>query len=410
MGVSDELAALRAKGTVKKNAADISSKSPRNLTLSTPEAEEAALRAKKERDKAKKVSAYGVGRYMWLGTYDELIVVLVFMAEAQEGLRKNTGAASAELEHSLSQRGKKKEDLEKKNEAKIILSKGASGGGIGVGNTKPAVAATKKESVPVVVADAKAAVAAKPAKETSAPNSEPDKKDATTPAAQNPATKPAKEATNPITAQDANDDDNDDDDDDDVPELEEADTTIPNLEQAAQFASQEGEAAEQRRQTTNRNEKKVRKMMSRLNLRPVPGIARVTLKTGGRGYFAIDRPDVFASSCGGKNDTYVIFGEARQGGGFGGGAQSAQAQAFMAQQQAAMTSAAAAKANNKNMASVAEEEELGGQGEETVDESGVETKDIELVMSQATCSRAKAVQALKENDGDLVNAIMSLTT
>lgn len=79
MGVSDELAALRAKGTVKKNAADISSKSPRNLTLSTPEAEEAALRAKKERDKAKKVSAYGVGRYMWLGTYDELIVVLVFM-------------------------------------------------------------------------------------------------------------------------------------------------------------------------------------------------------------------------------------------------------------------------------------------------------------------------------------------
>eukprot|EP01082_Thalassiosira_pseudonana_P014923 g13443.t1 g13443 contig8:687638-687886(+) len=82
----------------------------------------------------------------------------------------------------------------------------------------------------------------------------------------------------------------------------------------------------------------------------------------------------------------------------------------MAQQQAAVTSAAAAKANNKNMASVAEEEELGGQGEETVDESGVETKDIELVMSQATCSRAKAVQALKENDGDLVNAIMSLTT
>lgn len=323
-------------------------------------------------------------------------------------MRKNTGAASAELEHSLSQRGKKKEDLEKKNEAKIILSKGASGGGIGI--TKPAVAATKKESVPVVVADAKAAVAAKPAKETSGPNSEPDKKDATTPAAQNPATKPAKEATNPITAQDANDDDNDDDD---VPELEEADTTIPNLEQAAQFASQEGEAAEQRRQTTNRNEKKVRKMMSRLNLRPVPGIARVTLKTGGRGYFAIDRPDVFASSGGGgggKNDTYVIFGEARQGGGFGGGAQSAQAQAFMAQQQAAVTSAAAAKANNNEMASVAEEEELGGQGEETVDESGVETKDIELVMSQATCSRAKAVQALKENDGDLVNAIMSLTT
>jgi NACalpha-BTF3-like transcription factor len=30
-------------------------------------------------------------------------------------------------------------------------------------------------------------------------------------------------------------------------------------------------------------------------------------------------------------------------------------------------------------------------------------------MSQAGCSRAAAVAALKENDGDLVNSIMSLT-
>ena len=49
------------------------------------------------------------------------------------------------------------------------------------------------------------------------------------------------------------------------------------------------------------------------------------------------------------------------------------------------------------------------EAEEEVDESGVEAKDIELVMSQAGCSRAKAVKALKENDGDLVNSIMSLT-
>ena len=48
--------------------------------------------------------------------------------------------------------------------------------------------------------------------------------------------------------------------------------------------------------------------------------------------------------------------------------------------------------------------------EETVDAEGVEPKDIELVMSQAGCSKAKAVKALKENDNDLVNAIMSLTT
>jgi len=41
-----------------------------------------------------------------------------------------------------------------------------------------------------------------------------------------------------------------------------------------------------------------------------------------------------------------------------------------------------------------------------VDESGIEAKDVELVMSQASVSRAKAVRALKNNQNDIVNAIM----
>lgn len=41
-----------------------------------------------------------------------------------------------------------------------------------------------------------------------------------------------------------------------------------------------------------------------------------------------------------------------------------------------------------------------------VDEGGIEPKDIELVMSQASVSRAKAVRALKNNQNDIVNAIM----
>ena len=47
--------------------------------------------------------------------------------------------------------------------------------------------------------------------------------------------------------------------------------------------------------------------------------------------------------------------------------------------------------------------------DEEVDESGVEPKDIELVMQQANTSRAKAVRALKNVDGDIVSAIMELT-
>lgn len=39
-----------------------------------------------------------------------------------------------------------------------------------------------------------------------------------------------------------------------------------------------------------------------------------------------------------------------------------------------------------------------------VDETGVDPKDIELVMQQVNCSRGKAVRVLKESGGDLINA------
>lgn len=53
------------------------------------------------------------------------------------------------------------------------------------------------------------------------------------------------------------------------------------------------------------------------------------------------------------------------------------------------------------MAPIQEESE-----EEEIDASGVEEKDIELVMSQANVSRSKAVKALTNNQNDIVNAIM----
>ena len=40
------------------------------------------------------------------------------------------------------------------------------------------------------------------------------------------------------------------------------------------------------------------------------------------------------------------------------------------------------------------------------DETGLEPKDIELVMNQAGVTRAKAVKALKNQNSDIVNAIM----
>ena len=69
-----------------------------------------------------------------------------------------------------------------------------------------------------------------------------------------------------------------------------------------------------------------------------------------------------------------------------------------------MSSPSAAESGSV-LAAIAEEEEEG----EKVDASGVEEKDVELVMSQANVSKAKAVKALKNNDNDIVNAIMELT-
>jgi nascent polypeptide-associated complex subunit alpha len=49
------------------------------------------------------------------------------------------------------------------------------------------------------------------------------------------------------------------------------------------------------------------------------------------------------------------------------------------------------------------------QEDETVDETGINAADIELLMSQSSVSRARAVKALKATNGDIVNAIMQLT-
>jgi len=100
------------------------------------------------------------------------------------------------------------------------------------------------------------------------------------------------------------------------------------------------------------------------------------------------------------SDTYIIFGEARIED-LSAQAQSAAAEQFRTPSAAAVPAAAAPTSAAPSAAA--------DDDEGVVDETGVEQKDIDLVMSQASCSRAKAVSALKTHDGDIVNAIMELT-
>ena len=78
-----------------------------------------------------------------------------------------------------------------------------------------------------------------------------------------------------------------------------------------------------------------------------------------------------------------------------------------AAQQLAHNNAAAASNLQKTSGGDEDEDmpELEAAEEEgEVDETGLDPKEIELVMAQVNCSRAKAVKALKENGGDIINA------
>merc|ERR1711944_381363 len=146
----------------------------------------------------------------------------------------------------------------------------------------------------------------------------------------------------------------------------------------------------------SRGEKKARKIMSKLGLKQVAGVSRVTIRKSKNILFVINKPDVYKNPA---SDTYIVFGEAK----IEDLSQQAQMEAANRFKAAEMPSSTAEAASVP--AAIAEEEEEG----EEVDASGVEGKDVELVMSQANVSKAKAVKALKNNANDIVNAIMELT-
>lgn len=180
----------------------------------------------------------------------------------------------------------------------------------------------------------------------------------------------------------------------------------------------------------SRGEKKARKALSKLSLKPVANVSRVTLKKNKNVLFVIDGADVYKSPT---SDTYVVFGEAKIEDLAAKKAAQAAQQHKMASQMAvsppassgAVTGGAAARARGGDPAAAAAGAGVankaadgaagagdGGGGDdedEPLDESGVEAKDVELVMQQADVTRAKAVKALMTNDGDIVNAIMALT-
>ncbi|KAL6593912.1 hypothetical protein ACP70R_014152 [Stipagrostis hirtigluma subsp. patula] len=183
------------------------------------------------------------------------------------------------------------------------------------------------------------------------------------------------EAEEVVVEDDEDDDEDDDDDDKDDDEVD----------------GQEGDASGKSKQS--RSEKKSRKAMLKLGMKPITGVSRVTVKKSKNILFVISKPDVFKSP---NSDTYVIFGEAK-----------------IEDLSSQLQTQAAEQFKAPDLSQMISKPETSGLGQEdndeVVDETGVEPKDIELVMTQASVSRAKAVKALKAANGDIVTAIMELT-
>ncbi|KAH8117373.1 hypothetical protein DFH11DRAFT_1006701 [Phellopilus nigrolimitatus] len=189
----------------------------------------------------------------------------------------------------------------------------------------------------------------------------------------------------------------------------------------------------------SRAERKARKALLGLGLKKVPGITRVTLRrpknvcfplhcwTWSGEYrqekasfrcpnrlfvfqilFVIASPDVYKSP---NSDCYLVFGEAK----IEDVNQQAQLSAAqqLAQSGGASLGGGAVPSLEKSGAGDDDDDDMpeleATEEDGPVDETGLDPKEIELVMAQVNCSRAKAVKVLKENGGDIINAIMAAT-
>jgi len=180
------------------------------------------------------------------------------------------------------------------------------------------------------------------------------------------------------------------------------DEEMPGLEDSANADGDkkgEDDDGDEKGSKQSRSEKRARKALSKLGLKAVHGITRVTIRKNKTILFVISKPDVFRSPTG---ETYVVFGEAKV-------EDLTQAPVIKSLNEIQRIKEGASAAPTTS--TLQEEDEDEGEEDETaLDMEGVEEKDVELVMQQANVSKGKAVKALKNNDNDIVNAIMELTT
>lgn len=232
----------------------------------------------------------------------------------------------------------------------------------------------------------------------------------------NPTTENDQE--NKVDVKDVKDDSDDSDSNDESGNEGEQDSAEP--KQVHPLAEATGIDEElQSKQKQTRSEKKARKAMAKLGLKQVQGILRVTIRKSKNILFVIQKPDVYKSP---GSDTYIVFGEAKiedlnQRAQIAAANQfknipttnnaneSSQEKSSSTEKQTSSSTTAASTnstTNTTNPSTIQEE------ADDDIDTTGIEENDIQLVMTQAKATRARAVQALRKCKNDIVNAIMEL--
>merc|ERR1712224_172922 len=175
---------------------------------------------------------------------------------------------------------------------------------------------------------------------------------------------------------------------------ESTDEDMPDMDEG------DGDASGKPKQS--RGEKKSRKAMAKLGMKPVPGIIRVTVKKSKNILFVIKEPDVFKTSSDNAKApaTYVVFGKA-------------EIEDLSAQATSAAAEQFKAPGSDYTPPTFGGDDvtEVTAEGDDDGDEDAgdLDENDIELVVKQAGVSKAKAIKALKQNENDVVNAIMALS-
>ncbi|CBJ28674.1 nascent polypeptide associated complex alpha [Ectocarpus siliculosus] len=143
----------------------------------------------------------------------------------------------------------------------------------------------------------------------------------------------------------------------------------------------------------NRAERKSRQAVEKLGLRAVKGVFRMTMRTTNGVVFVVKAPDVFRHP---RQETYVVFGSAETDGSGSEVRASRPPRSFVPPPKKA---AAVVPASRPDPLAV----------ESDSISAGLDPADVLTLVSQVGCDSQAAIVALRQADGDVINAVLDLT-